>query len=101
MAALVSSSFRRHLNFIHPIRHRGALTLDQHDSSHAGSWATIAPQAEPSLVENEPILSQIHRAGAAINAANRVNAENDNTEAVAILKASLHREGPKEQSGST
>ncbi|RAO72623.1 uncharacterized protein BHQ10_008635 [Talaromyces amestolkiae] len=81
--------------------HRRAVTPDQHDSSHAGSWATVAPQADPSLIENEPILSPIHRAGAAINVANQKNAGNDNTEAVGIFKASLHREGAKEQSALT
>lgn len=101
MVALVSSNcFGRHLNFFHPIRHRQALTPDRHDFSYADSWAVIGPQADPSLIENEPILSPIHRGGAAIDAANGENAKNGNTEAVGIFKASLHREVSEEQLAS-
>ncbi|GAM38664.1 hypothetical protein TCE0_033f09569 [Talaromyces pinophilus] len=79
--------------------HQPVLTPDQHDFSHAGGWAT-EPHADTFVIENDPILSPIHRAGADMNAANRENAAsvgNENAdEAVELLRASLHRKVPKE-----
>ncbi|KUL84397.1 hypothetical protein ZTR_08835 [Talaromyces verruculosus] len=80
-------------------QHRPVLTPDQHDFSHAGGWAT-EPHVDTFVIENDSILSPIHRAGADMNAANRENAAsvgNENAdEAVELLRASLHRKVPKE-----
>lgn len=58
-----------------------------------GSWAAANPDPDTFAIEHDPILSPI-----AINTANR---ENQNTEAVGVLRASLHREVPEDQSEST
>lgn len=58
-----------------------------------GSWAAANPDADTFVIEHDPILSPI-----AINTANR---ENQNAEAVGVLRASLHREVPEDQSEST
>lgn len=58
-----------------------------------GSWAAANPNPDAFVIEHDPILSPV-----AINAANR---ENQNTEAVGVLRASLRREVPEEKSAST
>uniref|UniRef100_A0A093V7K2 Uncharacterized protein n=1 Tax=Talaromyces marneffei PM1 TaxID=1077442 RepID=A0A093V7K2_TALMA len=66
------------------------------DLMHAGSWATIEPRTDPFGIENDPILSPIHRAGATTDSARQGTETTDcsgreNTEeAVGILRASLH-----------
>jgi hypothetical protein len=60
------------------------------------------PHGDTFVIENNPILSTIHRASTAMNTANRENAGPVGTEeAVELLRASLHRKAPKEQSTST
>lgn len=78
-----------HLNF--PIRQN--LTPDRHDLSHAGTWAVAEPHVAASVVQHDPLLSPIHRA-----AVSQENAENANTDAVRILRASLDRKVPNEPS---
>ncbi|GAM38667.1 hypothetical protein TCE0_033f09575 [Talaromyces pinophilus] len=69
---------------------------DERDFSLVGSWAAgVDPHT--ALIENDPILSSIHRVGPVVDFA-RNNAEatdrngSENTdEAVGILRANLHR----------
>ncbi|EEA22137.1 hypothetical protein TMatcc_008434 [Talaromyces marneffei ATCC 18224] len=76
--------------------HQQTLSADQQDLMHAGSWATIEPRTDPFGIENDPILSPIHRAGATTDSARQGTETTDcsgreNTEeAVGILRASLH-----------
>lgn len=106
MVLVSSNYFGRASKLLFPIRHRPALTPDQQDFSHAGTWATEphVDRLDTFVIENDPILSPIHQAGAAMNAANRENAAsvgNENAdEAVELLRASLHRKVPKELSTS-
>jgi hypothetical protein len=96
MMAIVSSVWKPLANFL--FRHRQVLSPDQQDFSLAGFWAPIEPRPDTFVIENEPILSPIHRAGAAVNSTRQgtqttARVGNGNTDdAVRILRASLHRE---------
>ncbi|RAO72624.1 uncharacterized protein BHQ10_008636 [Talaromyces amestolkiae] len=76
-------------------------TRGAHDLRLVGSWAD--PNPDTLLIENDPILSPIRRAGAAVDYTKNETGTTDHDgrenpeEAVGILRTSLHRE----QSNST
>lgn len=73
------------------------LSADEQDLSLIGSWNPAVDRHDIVLIEDDPILSPVHRISAAVDSA-RNNTEttdrngSENTEeAVGILRASLHR----------
>uniref|UniRef100_A0A093V1C4 Uncharacterized protein n=1 Tax=Talaromyces marneffei PM1 TaxID=1077442 RepID=A0A093V1C4_TALMA len=69
-----------------------ALSADQQDFIHAGSWDTIEPHSDTFIIENDSILSPTYRNGAAVEPASRANGEDtEGGEAVGLFRASQHR----------